>query len=801
MKGVEGSLSKTQRSLKDVERLLKLDPSNTELLAQKQRLLGDAINETKTKLSALKEANKKAAESVKNYDAWEKAYEPIKREIDSTKTKISELKKKMKELEDAGEIDTEEYKKLQTELKESTQELSNLKKQAKETSDEFGNPISTDQYDALQREIIETEQNLKGLEEQAKKASGFSVGLTNFGNAATSASEKTRGLSAAAGGLLGAMAATVPATEELRSDLSKLDNNAQMAGVGIDKARNAFEAFNVVSDETDSSVEATSNLLQAGFTESNLQKAVEGLSGAYLAFPDTMKIESLADSLQETLATGEATGQFGELLDRLGIGAENFSAGLAEMSTEAEKQNYALQTLADAGLMDSYNGWKENNAALVEGKQANLEFQQTTAKLAETIAPLVTKVTEVATKLLEAFTSLPEPIQNTILIVLGATAALSPMLSVVGNLSKLLGNGGLVSAFTKLGGVAKTVLGFLSTGLKALFGIIMANPVVAAITVIIGIIIFLYAKCEWFRDGVHAVIDAVIGFFKNLGENISSIWEGIKSFFSSVWEGIKNIFETALSAIKTVITTYFNAWKTVITTVLNAIKTVITTVWNAIKNTITTVLNGIKNVITTIWNGIKTVITTVVNTIKDGAVNGFKSLVNGIKNTLSKVGSIVKNGFQSAINFIKSLPSKALGWGKDFINGLADGIKSAIGKVTKAVSGVANKIKSFLHFSRPDVGPLHYYEKWMPDMMRGLAGGIYDNMGLIKNAVNAVSETMSSEFSANPQFAVASNPSVNVNNAVTVQVGNEKFKGYIVKTATQGITEAQRSRMISKGAR
>ena len=109
------------------------------------------------------------------------------------------------------------------------------------------------------------------------------------------------------------MFATVPATEELRSDLSKLDNNARDAGVGIDETRAAFEAFNTVSDETDSSVEATSNLLQLGFTESNLQKAVEGLSGAYLRFPDTLKIESLADSLQETLATGTATGQFGEL--------------------------------------------------------------------------------------------------------------------------------------------------------------------------------------------------------------------------------------------------------------------------------------------------------------------------------------------------------------------------------------------------------------------------------------------------------------------------------------------------------
>ena len=146
-------------------------------------------------------------------------------------------------------------------------------------------------------------------------------------------------------------------------------------------AQTALRDFTVVSDELDSSLEATSNLLQAGFTESNLQKAVENLSGAYLQFPDTMKIESLADSLQETLATGEATGQFGELLDRLGIGAADFSVQLEKITTEADRQNFALDTLAHAGLSDTYNAWLQNNQAIVDSRQASYDFQQSMAEL------------------------------------------------------------------------------------------------------------------------------------------------------------------------------------------------------------------------------------------------------------------------------------------------------------------------------------------------------------------------------------------------------------------------------------
>ena len=384
LKGVEKNIRSTESTLRDVNKLLKLDPKNTELLAQKQKLLQQEIGQIEDKLKALKDADRQAKKQLESGD------------------------------------------------------------------------LGQDKYDALQREIIETENKLKSLQDQAKKSTGFSTGLTNFGNAAKTASEKTSGLSTAAAGLLGAMAATIPATEELRSDLSKLDNNAQNAGVGIDKAREAFEAFNVVSDEVDSSVEATSNLLQAGFTESNLQKAVEGLSGAYLKFPDTLKIESLADSLQETLATGEATGQFGELLDRLGIGAENFSNNLAGISDDAERQNYALQTLADAGLMDTYNAWKDNNAVLAESKQANLEFQESMAKIAETMTPIVTKVTEFATKLIEGFASLSPTVQNVILVILSLVAALSPLLGILGSASLLAA--GLGIGLAPLAGIIAGVI-------------------------------------------------------------------------------------------------------------------------------------------------------------------------------------------------------------------------------------------------------------------------------------------------------------------------------------------------------
>ena len=86
LEGVNKDIRSTQSQLKDVEKLLKLDPTNTELLTQKQKLLANEVASTKDKLQALKNANEQAARSASNYDAWKAAYDPIQAEIEETNT-------------------------------------------------------------------------------------------------------------------------------------------------------------------------------------------------------------------------------------------------------------------------------------------------------------------------------------------------------------------------------------------------------------------------------------------------------------------------------------------------------------------------------------------------------------------------------------------------------------------------------------------------------------------------------------------------------------------------------------------
>lgn len=397
-----------QSKLSAINQALKLDPGNTDLLAQKQRILGEAIEANEKRLDLLKEAQKQFIASGKDVDSRE--YIELERQIAKTESQVKKLKTEQKDMASGMDVFRERLDKL-------------------------------------------------------------SKSADNFAN-------KTAGISKAAGGLIAAFAGSVALTDELRQDLSFLDQNAENAGVSIDRARDAFDTFNNVVNETDSSVEGVSNLLQAGFTESNLQKAVEGLTGAYIRFPDTMKIESLADSLQETLATGEATGQFAELLDRLGIGAESFSEELSKCTTSAEKQNYALKVLADAGLNDTYDEYKKNNKELLESRQATQDFQESLAELAEVALPVVTDITEAVTGLVKWFTQLPPAAQTTIGALTGIVAIASPTAKAVSSVSDVIGKmtegTGLAKKATELFGTASSVLGghlgLVAVGAAALVG-------------------------------------------------------------------------------------------------------------------------------------------------------------------------------------------------------------------------------------------------------------------------------------------------------------------------------------------
>lgn len=142
------------------------------------------------------------------------------------------------------------------------------------------------------------------------------------------------------------------------------------------------------------------------------------------------------------------------------------------------------------------------------------------------------------------------------------------------------------------------------------------------------------------------------------------------------------------------------------------------------------------------WESIKQSISSAIE-----AVSAFISnLAASASAKMSAVRDAIVNGFNSAVEFITSLPGRAKQWGADFVQGLIDGITSMARKVGDAAKGLADKIAGFLHFSRPDVGPLREYENWMPDMVRGLAAGIRENVPELESAAGSMAGKVSGKI-------------------------------------------------------
>lgn len=321
---------------------------------------------------------------------------------------------------------------------------------------------------------------------------------------------------------------------------------------------------------------------------------------------------------------------------------------------------------------------------------------------------------------------------------------------IIDNVGDIDGLADVIVAVAVAFGVLNAVLTVYNTVMAVQTAIMMANPT------------------TWIILGIVAAIAALILIIKNWGtitETIAAVWEKVKNALINTWNNIYSMFVGIFTAILNnpvvqlivnFVTTEFNIMKNLITGIWNGIKDIAAGAWEYIKNVVvgpvlllcdlvtgnftklkedaSKIFSNLGNALSTIWNGISGIASSIWTAIKEHIGNTVGRMVDGIKFAIQKIPGIFSDIFGRVRNFVTSLPGEALRWGRDIVDGIADGIKGAIGKVTSAVKGVADKIRSFLHFSEPDVGPLSDFHTYMPDMMSGLASGIKAGIPMLQKA-------------------------------------------------------------------
>ncbi len=248
----------------------------------------------------------------------------------------------------------------------------------------------------------------------------------------------------------------------------------------------------------------------------------------------------------------------------------------------------------------------------------------------------------------------------------------------------------IVSAGIFLATLVPSLLAVAAATIAATWPYLLIAAVVAAVVAGIVLAIQHWAQITAWFQGVWTVTwNAVSAFFTN-------IWNGVISFLKSAWDVIVNIAKTAAQILLAVIIGP-----------IGLLFILIMQHWTQIQQWLSNA-----------WNNLRSL-----------ASNAFSSVVSTIA------------------GFLGGLGSKALTWAQDMINQFVQGILSGVGAVGNAVSKIADKISSFLHFSKPDVGPLVNVDNWMPDFGDLLSKGLANQVSKVQAPALQLASTMAMSIS------------------------------------------------------
>lgn len=560
LKKPDKDISDLQSKLKSVNQMLKFDPSNTELLAQKQRLLKEQITATEDKLKLLKETQKQFVTEGGNVDS--KQYIALEQEIQKAESALKRLNSETSNVSANMQAFGEKAKQVGDKFTSVGKEVS------KASAVAVGAGVASykawsevdDALDSVAAGTGATGKELESLQQTAKdvytsmpvdiKATGQAVAdiNTRLGLQGDALEEATRqfmkysevnssDVSTSIETVAKAMNdANIP-TSELNSVLDELTSASQASGLTVDTLAEALSQNGVqmraLGFNTQETIALLATMEKNGVNSSvvltGMKKAMANYTNA--GKDANVELGNLFQGIQDgTVSASDAMDVFGT----------KAGASLYQYIQEG-KLNYQdlLKVLQDSnGQLDaSYEAMLD---PMDQAKVAMNNLKQVGADLFDqiqaTLAPMIQAIAENLQRFSQWFGALDPNVQQFIVIVGLVVAALGPVLIFIGQICT--GVGKIIEIVGFLGEFLAPVFSAIGSGLNALWGLILANPVIAIVVGIIAVIALLWTKCEWFRNGVTNLINNIRDAFKNGWNKIKNIWtnaiDGIKNKFSSM---------------------------------------------------------------------------------------------------------------------------------------------------------------------------------------------------------------------------------------------------------------------------
>lgn len=654
--GLDKALKETNKKsreleseLKAVDKALKLNPNNVTLVKQKQDLLKDSIKETKSKLDVLKEAQSQVTAQYKKGEIDAGQYRAFQRELETTKSKLSSLKDEKKNIHVIG-----------TAFKEAKDKVEPVIKKVEKVGSAIGGAAS--------------------------KAVKFTATLGKIdtamiGKAADGFKKYTQTIGVGLAAVTTALAANVETSREWNSDMTKLKTNAETSGNNFDFMKSKMQDLVAITGESDSSIEALSNLMAVGFSDEQMTPAINALSGAVEKFPDTLKIESLSDSLQETLATGAATGQFSELIGRMGDSVDDFNAGLQNCTSEAERQQYALDWLANSGLSEINDEYQSANKSTLDYERASFELQDALASLGTAFTPVMagakgmaadflTKSLPAVQKLSGGFTKLFDGVSSLLdaydsggldglteqipIVISGLFSSASETLAENAPTLITAATTVLTSIIQSLAQSAPSLINsILPSLLNGFFGLI--NALVSTIPTLVpelvqGAITLFLGLIDGLNDVIKQLMPMLPSLIKQITdtliENLPTIIEGGFQLLTGLITGLTKCTPDLIDAIIALIPVITDSLTENLPALVKAGMELIVALAQGLPDAIPAIIDALPDIISAIIKGFEDVnwLDLGANILK-GILNGLVSAVSGIWDVVKDVSSAIIDGF------------------------------------------------------------------------------------------------------------------------------------------------------------
>lgn len=645
--GLDKALKETNKKsreleseLKAVDKALKLDPNNVTLVKQKQDLLKDSIKETKSKLDVLKEAQSQVTAQYKKGEIDAGQYRAFQRELETTKSKLSSLKDEKKNIHVIG-----------TAFKEAKDKVEPVIKKVEKVGSVIGGATSKAVKFTATLGKIDTAMIGKAADGFKKYTQTIGVGLATVTTA---------------------LAANVETSREWNSDMTKLKTNAETSGNNFDFMKSKMQDLVAITGESDSSIEALSNLMAVGFSDEQMTPAINALSGAVEKFPDTLKIESLSDSLQETLATGAATGQFSELIGRMGDSVDDFNAGLQNCTSEAERQQYALDWLANSGLSEINDEYQSANKSTLDYERASFELQDALASLGTAFTPVMagakgmaadflTKSLPAVQKLSGGFTQLFDGVSSLLdaydsggldglteqipVVISGLFSSASETLAENAPTLITAATTVLTSIIQSLAQSAPSLINsILPSLLNGFFGLI--NALVSTIPTLVpelvqGAITLFLGLIDGLNDVIEQLMPMLPSLIKQITdmliENQPAIIEGGFQLLTGLITGLTKCTPDLIDAIIALIPVITDSLTENLPALVKAGMELIVALAQGLPQALPDLIDALPEIISAIIDGFKDV------DWKDLGANILKGILNGLVSAVSGIWSVVKD--------------------------------------------------------------------------------------------------------------------------------------------------------------